>query len=149
MITPLSTRPKILVAVAVSSDESLLPAAVAEARWRGADLVLLRVISSASPPSSDAPARPTESGATLLARSARAELATLCAQVPADVGVGVRVAFGAPWQVIGEVARAEGAALIVVGAHDRRPLDGLLGTTTARVLNHADRSVLVARPRRP
>jgi nucleotide-binding universal stress UspA family protein len=37
------------------------------------------------------------------------------------------------------------AALILIGSHGYSGLDHLLGTTAARVVNHADRSVLVVR----
>jgi nucleotide-binding universal stress UspA family protein len=42
-------------------------------------------------------------------------------------------------------ARAIGADLIVIGSHGYGGLDRVLGTTAARVVNHADRSVLVVR----
>jgi nucleotide-binding universal stress UspA family protein len=35
--------------------------------------------------------------------------------------------------------------LIVIGSHGYDALDRLLGTTAAKVVNHADRSVLVVR----
>ncbi len=69
-------KPKILVPVDATSHSALLPVATNEARWRGAELVLLRVVSSSTQLPPDVPARPTESGATLLARSARASRPT-------------------------------------------------------------------------
>jgi nucleotide-binding universal stress UspA family protein len=37
--------------------------------------------------------------------------------------------------------------LIVIGSHGYGALDHVLGTTAAKVVNHADRSVLVVRPK--
>ena len=42
-------------------------------------------------------------------------------------------------------SKVTGADLIVVGSHGYSGIDHLLGTTAARVVNHADRSVLVVR----
>jgi nucleotide-binding universal stress UspA family protein len=43
------------------------------------------------------------------------------------------------------VATDENVALIVIGAHGYQGLDRMLGTTAAKVVNHADRAVLVVR----
>jgi nucleotide-binding universal stress UspA family protein len=37
--------------------------------------------------------------------------------------------------------------MIVIGSHDYRLIDRIIGTTAAKVVNHADRPVLVVRPR--
>lgn len=58
----------------------------------------------------------------------------------------IHVRLGRPAQVICEVADAVGADLIVIGSHGFDTLDRLLGTTAARVVNHAHCSVLVVRP---
>jgi len=49
--------------------------------------------------------------------------------------------------VICRTARELDADLIVIGSHGYGGIDRVLATTAARVVNHADRSVLVARPR--
>ena len=81
----------------------------------------------------------------LLERDARHSLATLAQGVVQARIVGTRAELGVPWQQICEVARKESADLIVIGAHGYGGIDRLLGTTAARVVNHADRSVLVVR----
>lgn len=137
---------KILVPLDRSSHvEPVLAAAVAQASWRGADLVLLRALSlpMALPPEAYALAPNDVAG--LLEATARTDLAAVAATLPPDVATSVRVEFGGAWQVICEVAKSEDVALVVIGAHDRRMLDGILGTTTTRVVNHAARSVLVVR----
>jgi nucleotide-binding universal stress UspA family protein len=53
--------------------------------------------------------------------------------------------IGAPWRVLCEVAREEGSELLVVGTHGYSGVDHVIGTTAARVVNHAHCSVLVAR----
>lgn len=60
----------------------------------------------------------------------------------------IHVRLGRPAQVICDIADAIGADLIVVGSHGFDTLDRLLGTTAARVVNHAACSVLVVRPPR-
>ncbi len=56
---------------------------------------------------------------------------------------------GVPWQTICERAGVEGVDLVVIGSHGYGGLDRLLGTTAAKVVNHAPCSVVVIRePRR-
>jgi nucleotide-binding universal stress UspA family protein len=56
-----------------------------------------------------------------------------------------RVEVGVPWQQICDIAKEESALMIVIGAHAYKGLDHLLGTTAARVVNHANRTVVVVR----
>lgn len=53
--------------------------------------------------------------------------------------------FGAPAQVILDAARELHADLLVLGSHGYGLVDRLLGTTAARIVNHAHCSVLVVR----
>jgi nucleotide-binding universal stress UspA family protein len=66
-------------------------------------------------------------------------------EVPTELFGGARVALGVPWQAVCKAAVDERADLIVVGSHGYSGIDHLLGTTAARVVNHADRPVLVVR----
>lgn len=60
---------------------------------------------------------------------------------------GERVArLGRPAQVIVDVADELQADLIVLGSHGYDTLDRILGTTAARVVNHARCSVFVIKP---
>lgn len=81
-----------------------------------------------------------------LRERAQAELDELGKAVPKELLGGVRVSAGDAWQAICSVAREEGAELIVLGSHGYGGIDLLIGTTAARVVNHADRPVLVVRP---
>lgn len=77
--------------------------------------------------------------------AARRELTTLADEVgPERIG-GVDVDFASPWSGICEAAKKHDVELIVIGAHGYGLLDRLLGTTASKVVNHADRSVLVVR----
>jgi len=63
---------------------------------------------------------------------------------------GERVSrLGRPAQVIVDLAEELEVDLIVIGCHSLDMLDRLLGTTAARVVNHAHCDVLVVRPTEP
>ncbi len=53
--------------------------------------------------------------------------------------------IGRPAQVIIDLADELKVDLVVIGSHGYGPLDRLLGTTAARVVNHAHSNVLVVR----
>jgi universal stress protein F len=55
------------------------------------------------------------------------------------------VVVAAPWQALCLGAQALEANLVVIGSHGYGGLDRVLGTTAARVVNHALCSVLVVR----
>jgi nucleotide-binding universal stress UspA family protein len=81
----------------------------------------------------------------LLTQHARADLEVRARDVPAEHFDGLATGVGSPWKAICEAARDYDADLIVIGSHDHQALDHLLGTTAAKIVNHADRSVLVVR----
>jgi nucleotide-binding universal stress UspA family protein len=83
--------------------------------------------------------------ADLLERQAEAYLQQLAAGIAPERLAGIRVSVGTPWQAICAAANDEGADLIVIGSHGYHGLDRLIGTTAGKVVNHADRSVLVVR----
>ena len=87
---------------------------------------------------------PAEVGPLML-ETARRDLESYAGDLPPGLLASVRLEFGAPWQAICETAKDENVDLIVVGSHGYGGLDRLLGTTAAKVVNHADRSVLVVR----
>jgi nucleotide-binding universal stress UspA family protein len=136
---------KILVAVDGSAREPVVLAAASElARQVGAKLVLLRAITLPMElPQAAFSSRPDEVLA-LLTRIAREALERRAADLPGLVE-NVRVELGAPWSAICDAAREEDVDLIVIGSHGYGVLDRLLGTTAAKVVNHADRSVFVVR----
>jgi universal stress protein F len=85
----------------------------------------------------------------VLKQRATKELEDLSRALPTGISFGIRLDVGVPWQAICDAGRKESAALIVIGSHGYSGLDRLLGTTAARVVNHADRSVLVVRSTAP
>jgi nucleotide-binding universal stress UspA family protein len=64
---------------------------------------------------------------------------------PPKLVVHVLVRIGSPWSAICQSAREHEVDLIVIGSHGYEAVDHVLGTTAAKVVNHADRSVLVVR----
>jgi nucleotide-binding universal stress UspA family protein len=81
----------------------------------------------------------------LLAQHARADLDARARDVPPEQLDGVDIAIGTAWSAICAAARDYDADLIVIGSHGYGGVDRILGTTAGKVVNHADRSVLVVR----
>lgn len=81
-----------------------------------------------------------------LVELAHSDLTSLRASLARPLPGEIHVRVGRPHQVITDVADAIGADLIVIGSHGFEGIDRLLGTTAARVVNHANCSVLVVRP---
>jgi nucleotide-binding universal stress UspA family protein len=76
---------------------------------------------------------------------ARDELVSLARDLPREISTDVKVEVGTPWRAICEAAKACEADLVVIGSHGHGAIERLLGTTAAKVVDHADRSVLVVR----
>ena len=137
---------KMLVALDGSPREGdVLGAAIALGRKTGAKLLLFRSVGVSQEVPREAYAMAPEEVPRLLERQALAHLASLEARVPEEIRGGVRVLVGTPWQAIQKGAEEADADLIVIGSHGYQPMDRVLGTTAAKVVNHADRAVLVVR----
>ncbi|KAJ54068.1 universal stress protein [Actibacterium mucosum KCTC 23349] len=79
---------------------------------------------------------------------AKEELNAICEKaLGADVNAGIRhvVATGTAYEEILKTASADGAGMIVIGAHKPDFKDYLLGPNAARVVRHSTCSVLVVR----
>ena len=125
----------------------VLNAAVAQAQATGAELVLLRAVGIPGDLPFTAMAMSPADVLSILEQRANAELNELASRlIPNGLVWRAKIETGAPWVAICQTAQAIDANLIVIGAHGYGALDRLLGTTAARVVNHADRSVLVVRP---
>ena len=111
----------------------------------GAKLRLLRVVMLPPEVPTELLGVSTESFLEVLVSEAKKSLARLAEQVPAERLDGADVVVGAAWRAICEEAKHKKADLIVIGSHGYHGLDRLLGTTAAKVVNHAPCSVLVAR----
>lgn len=81
----------------------------------------------------------------VLQSNAHTDLARLLEHVPPERIEKVLTAFATPWDGICTAAREQDADLIVLGSHGYGGLDKLLGTNAGKVVNHADRNVLVVR----
>ena len=80
-----------------------------------------------------------------LQKAAEAALADYTHKVPPALLEGARVGVGSPWRAICDAASESAVDLIVVGSQGYGTLERILGTTASRVVNRADRSVLVVR----
>lgn len=76
---------------------------------------------------------------------AHADLKAFAEGAPAGMVEGRHVRVGTPWDAICREAITLDVDVIVLGSHGHTVLDRVLGTTASRVVNHADRSVLVVR----
>lgn len=81
----------------------------------------------------------------VLVRTAHADLERLIAAIPRDRIERISTAFATPWDGICTAAREQDVDLIVIGSHGYGGLDRVLGTNAGKVVNHADRNVLVVR----
>jgi nucleotide-binding universal stress UspA family protein len=127
--------------------EAVLRAALELAGATDARLVVVHVVQL--PPELPASlwgANPEEMIGQVL-RGARRQVDGWLRGVPARRLHDVIVELGVPWRQLCEIATARDASAIVVGAHGHGALERIVGTTASRVVNHADRPVLVVRPK--
>jgi nucleotide-binding universal stress UspA family protein len=88
---------------------------------------------------------PQDSLMSLLKERAETYLQGCANDVPRELLQGVRVELGAPWEAVCDAAKHIDADVIVIGSHGYGGLDRLIGTTAAKIVNHANCSVLVVR----
>lgn len=136
----------VLVALDASQRSAkVLDTAVDLAKRTGAKLHLLRAVGL--PP--EIPMSPfgvsPDGFLQVLVDEAKSQLERATAAVPAELVLSRETRVGTPWVAICEAAKEHKADLIVVGSHGYQGIDRLLGTTAAKVVNHAECSVLVAR----
>lgn len=81
----------------------------------------------------------------VLVRNAHTDLERLTAEVPRARLEKLTTSFATAWDGICTAAREQDVDLIVIGSHGYGRIDKLLGTTAGKVVNHADRNVLVVR----
>lgn len=137
---------KILVALDGSPRAPLvLKNAVETARAAGARLVLMRAIGLPAEIPQNFWQSTDESLLELLERHAKTYLAECEELVPEETRGGRMVVVHSPWQAICETARSLRTDLVIIGSHGYSGIDHLLGTTAAKVVNHAPCSVLVVR----
>ncbi len=125
--------------------EGVLATATRIARAQGAKLTLVRAVGLPPDVPQDFWKTTEEPLLAVLQRNAKAYLDKAAAAVPAELLAACKVHVGTPWQSICDEAMAMEADLIVIGSHGYSGFDRLLGTTAAKVVNHAHCSVVVVR----
>jgi universal stress protein F len=111
----------------------------------GAKLVLLRSVGLPAEIDQEFYVHAAGSMTDMLVDKAKKELDVLAKDIPAGVIEGYDVHIGTPWDTICREAKARDCDLVVLGSHGYSGMDRILGTTAAKVVNHCERSVLVAR----
>lgn len=124
--------------------DTVLTAAVRLAESCGASLVLFRGVGLPVDLPLSALAMAPNALEDALRSKAHADLEQLASTVSVPIE-RILVALGTAWDSIVTTAREVDADLIVVGSHGYTAVDRLLGTTAAKVVNRADRNVLVVR----
>ncbi len=123
----------------------VLATAVSMARAQGGKVTLLRSVGLPPDVPQDFWRTTDESLPELLRQRAQQYLDECAKGVPSDVLAGAQVVIGVPWQAICDVAQRIHADAVVIGSHGYAGLDRLLGTTAAKVVNHAPCTVVVVR----
>jgi nucleotide-binding universal stress UspA family protein len=123
----------------------VLEAATRLAELAGAKLVLYRAISVSPDLPRDAFVETDVRLEDVLKANAYRDLETSAAHVRKDLVEQIVTTFAIPWDGICRVARERDVDVIVIGSHGYGGLDRLLGTVAGKVVNHADRNVLVVR----
>jgi universal stress protein F len=125
--------------------EGVLQAATELARATGGKLVLFRAVGVPHEIPVEAYSMTPANLAELLEREAQKYLDAVAAKAPAGMVETAEVHVGTPWQGICAAAEKHHVDLIVIGSHGYSGLDRIIGTTAAKVVNHAKQSVLVVR----
>jgi nucleotide-binding universal stress UspA family protein len=123
----------------------VLEAAKKMAAAQGAKLTLVRSVGLPPDVPRDFWKKSDESLLDQLKHRAKAYLDECAARVPAELLAGCEVHVGTPWQGVCDVAKEMNADVIVIGSHGYSGLDRVLGTTAAKIVNHATCTVLVVR----
>lgn len=139
---------KILVGLDSSPRASLvLETAVGLAQRFGSKLFLVNAVGIPFDFPADALGLSPTALPGIMEEAARRDLEARARALPPEIAHKVDVQIGTPWQVVVSLAKEEDVDLIVIGSHGYSGLDRVIGTTAARVVNHADRPVMVVRPR--
>ena len=111
----------------------------------GAKLVLLRSVGIPAEIDQEFYVHAAQSMTDMLVDKAKKDLDVLSKGTPPGLIEGYDVHIGTPWDTICREAKARDCDLVIVGSHGYSGLDRILGTTAAKVVNHCEVSVLVAR----
>ncbi|MCU1277678.1 MAG: Universal stress protein family protein [bacterium] len=123
---------------------AVLDTAATVAGALGAKLILFHAVAIPVHLPQQALALPPTDVGGLLSDMARTQLEELAAARPQLVE-RVQVEIGTAWRAVCETAKADAVDLVVIGSHSYGGLDRLLGTTAAKIVDHAPCSVYVVR----
>jgi nucleotide-binding universal stress UspA family protein len=123
----------------------VLAAALTIARAQNGAVILLRAVGLPPDLPQDFWKTTDEPLLDSLKHRAQIYLDECAARVPSKLLERCEVLVGSPWQAICDAATRDKVDLVVIGSHGYAGLDRLLGTTAAKVVNHAPCSVLVVR----
>ncbi|MEO8845243.1 MAG: universal stress protein [Kofleriaceae bacterium] len=136
---------RILVALDDSERAPLvIDAASRLAELAGATLVLYQAIHVPAEVPSEVLVGHQSVEDVLVAR-AHGSLEALAGRVQSGRVEQIVTSLAIAWDGVCRTARERDVDLIVIGSHGYSGLDRVLGTTAAKVVNHADRNVLVVR----
>jgi nucleotide-binding universal stress UspA family protein len=112
-----------------------------------AELHLLRVVEVPAefPPAAHV-SHPDSLG-DLMRRNAERELVEIAGGRGGLVTSFAVVLASEAWRAILDGAASLSADLLVIGTHGRHGFERILGTTASRIINHADRDLLIVHPR--
>src|SRR4051812_15655497 len=139
---------RILVGLDGSARESLVLAAAQDLALKfEASLVLVRAVGIPPELPSEAWQDPTLSVREYLEKRAREGLERCAKELcePLRARHTLEVIVATPWEALCLCAQTQKAEMIVIGSHGYSGIDRILGTTAARVVNHALCSVFVVR----
>jgi nucleotide-binding universal stress UspA family protein len=137
---------RLLVAVDGSPRaETVVAAAARIAELADAKLVLFRAIGVPSDMPREILSLIDRSVEDVMIGNAHAELERIASSLPEGRVERIVTPFATAWDGICRTARELDVDLIVIGSHGYGGFDRVLGTTAAKVVNHADRNVLVVR----
>lgn len=125
--------------------QTVLAAAARLAELANSKLVLFRAIGIPSDMPREILNLVDKSLEDVLIGNAHAELERYAASLPRDRVERIVTPFATAWDGICRTARELDVDLIVIGSHGYGGIDRVLGTTAGKVVNHADRNVLVVR----
>jgi len=150
MTGPLPEAQELMKRILVALDGSPRAARVLEAATRlaelaGGKLVLYRAITVSPDLPRELLVETNRRLEDILLANAREDLAHTTAHLRPELVEKTVSAFAIPWDGICRAARECEVDLIVIGSHGYGGLDRILGTTAGKVVNHADRNVLVVR----
>jgi len=117
--------------------QGVLDAAADLAKLTGSKLILFRAVGVPYEVPVEAYSMSPANLAELLQRDAQKYLDGVAAKLPAGIVLEAVVHVGTPWQGVCSAADHHEADLIVIGSHGYSGLDRVIGTTAAKVVNHA------------